>query len=492
MDLSKLSTEDLMALKDKKYSELSTEGLEFLASQQQVKPLPLKKRSETKSVPPPKEFSFREMVGNIPSSGMQFMKDMVYPIMNPVDTAKSLYNIGAGGVQKLIPGEQEQEKYFNQAAQMYSDRYGDWEKFKQTAMQDPVGVLSDVAGVAMGGGAALKGAGTAGKLSAVQKAGNAVGKLGTALDPMNLAFNTAIRPGARAAARLIPSDVPHKLYQSAAKFSTTMSDAERASLAETAMREGIRPSPRGVKKLDKLIKPLEETLGREINKATLKYGDAIPVDALFDHLDSALKKHGGYKLFADRDTDVINGIKQQYLDYMEKQGRGWLTPKEVQDFKIDVYSEVKWDKKNLRAEAAKETALKTIGRGAREQIEKYTPGVAEINKRLGELYELKLPLSRAAARVENKNLLPFDAAMKIGALSGAGYAMGGEAGAKIGAGAGLLGSIGEIPTVKSRAAINLFNAQNRPLIDLFSDPQMRAAVRAALAEAGQLEQNQEK
>src|SRR5436190_4642689 len=53
--------------------------------------------------------------------------------------------VAAGGVEKLIPGEQEHEPYANAVGQFFADRYGSMEAFKKTLAEDPVGFAADLA-----------------------------------------------------------------------------------------------------------------------------------------------------------------------------------------------------------------------------------------------------------------------------------------------------------------------------------------------------------
>lgn len=74
----------------------------------------------------------------------------------------------------------------------YGDRYGSWDNFKQTAMDDPVGVLADLSiPVTLGGTAAVKGAQVLGKTGKLTKTAAMAEKLakglqvtGQSLDPL--------------------------------------------------------------------------------------------------------------------------------------------------------------------------------------------------------------------------------------------------------------------------------------------------------------------
>lgn len=119
-------------------------------------------------------------VTNAPESALQFGKDLVHPIMHPIDTAGSLYDLAKGLVYKMVPGKQEDEATVDAVGKFLADRYGSMEGFKKTIATDPVGVMADVSMVLTGGAAAAaripgKAASTVAKVS--QKAAQAVDPL---------------------------------------------------------------------------------------------------------------------------------------------------------------------------------------------------------------------------------------------------------------------------------------------------------------------------
>lgn len=93
----------------------------------------------------------QETLSNVVPSGKKLIKETADMIMNPVDTAKSLYQLGSGVVQLAIPGEQKNEEVARAAGQYFADRYGSLEKAKESLKNDPVGVLTEVVGVVTGG-----------------------------------------------------------------------------------------------------------------------------------------------------------------------------------------------------------------------------------------------------------------------------------------------------------------------------------------------------
>ena len=123
--------------------------------------------------------SLADLPGNILPSLFKNTADIANVFLHPIDTAKGITGLGAGIVQKFIPGEQDQEVFVDGLINFYKDRYGSLENAKSTIINDPVGVLLDVGTVLEGGGLALRGVGVVSK-------GTKVAKVGRALDPVGV------------------------------------------------------------------------------------------------------------------------------------------------------------------------------------------------------------------------------------------------------------------------------------------------------------------
>lgn len=131
-----------------------------------------------------------QAVDNFVPSAKQFGKDIAEPFIHPVDTAKNLFGLGKGIVQKLIPGEQADEATANAVGKFIMDRYGTAQNRKNTFAHDPVGALGDLSLAFTGGGTAIA------KLPGlVGKAGQAVAKAGNFIDPATLAVKGAGKAG---------------------------------------------------------------------------------------------------------------------------------------------------------------------------------------------------------------------------------------------------------------------------------------------------------
>lgn len=108
--------------------------------------------------------------GNIPSSGYNLVKNVGSALASPIQTLKGIGKTAMGGVQKLIPGQQADEEYFNAFTNSLKERYGSLDNLQKTAVNDPVGFATELLGV-VGGGASV-----AGKSAQFNKAVSTVGK----------------------------------------------------------------------------------------------------------------------------------------------------------------------------------------------------------------------------------------------------------------------------------------------------------------------------
>ncbi len=404
------------------------------------------------------DFSFTEAAKNLPGSIWNFGKTMVQPLIQPVDTAKAVGNVVMGAGEKLIPGVQEHEVYANQVANFFKDRYGSMDKVKRTTMQDPMGVAADFSGLLMG----VPG----------------VTNLGMVADPVNLARNTT----KAAVGKMTGKQTPQNLYESAAKWSTTLPDHKRRALSQTALDHKIMPTTKGVNALDAKISGLNQQLDSLITEATTS-GKTIPKGAVMRHLKDLRQKKGGPLLEAEADLKAIDRVAKRFDENLKRINKDTLTPQELQSLKLDAYEKINWDAKRMTGSPVREDTYKAIARGAKDSIEDLVPGVGPTNKQLGPLYELQPHLQRSANRIGNRNVVSLNAPLNIGA----GSTIGGPLGTAVGAGVSIL----EIPQVKARLALWLNQAKQQGLLgNLFDNNLATTATRQGLFQTGRMSEQQ--
>ena len=210
---------------------------------------------------PEGDFSARRMMGNIPSSMQGYAQDMVSAVTHPVQTAKALGNVAMGAAQLAIPEEQGKEHHARAVAEAIKMRYGSMDAFKATLEHDPVGVIADVSGALMAGGAALSA--VPGKVGQIA---DKAARVGASFDPVSLAANTAKQP-----ARMVPKGVSAELYDRAVKWPTRADvkhgQGTRAKMTDTALREGLTPDDAGIVRMMDIKAELNQKLDAAIDAA---------------------------------------------------------------------------------------------------------------------------------------------------------------------------------------------------------------------------------
>jgi len=131
-------------------------------------------------------------VENIGPSALQLGKDMVQPFAHPIETAKTIGQLGEGLVRLAIPGGNDpSEDMARSVGTFFANRYGGIEELKKTIATDPAGLMADISTILTGGGGiAARAPGMIGKV------GRAVQVAGKISDPVNIAGKTLGTAGA--------------------------------------------------------------------------------------------------------------------------------------------------------------------------------------------------------------------------------------------------------------------------------------------------------
>lgn len=445
----------------------------------------------------PQGFSVAETISNIPSSALQLGKDIVEPILSPIETAKSLGKLGTGALFKanealdeLTPDALDfmSEPLFGDSVlgsenapaaeavgAFIDERYGSLDAFKNTVQQDPVGVLADAAAIFAGGSTLLPKTGKAGRIGA------AVEGVGKAVDPLNIA-TSSVKALAKSG-RIIPEALPAKLLESAVKFRPGVKNAERANMISTSLKQGIMPTVDGLNKITEKIGVLNTRLDKIIDGATTR-GVEIPKGVIFSELKKVRGKLGGVKVDAAADLRIIDQVAKNLNENLKGLKKGKVTPRELQDLKTNAYKKINFDVTQGQAGFAKNEARKGIAKAAKTSLEGIDSSVQPINKDIGNLLELNKELEGVVNKLDNRNLISLDTAAKIGAGAGSGAAAGSPiAGTVIGTVAAVAGN----PRVKARTALVLENIRkNAATVELANNSLPPVLARALATQAGRI------
>lgn len=415
----------------------------------------------------PYSFSPLNMVKNIPGSGAGLVNDTYTALSHPIDTMKGLINIGGGGIQKLIPGEQPLEANWDAAVDYYGDRYGSWENALKSLESDPLGVLTDFSA----------GLGTVGKVGKMDRVTRAAG----AIDPLNATINA----GTTAASGLLGRNRPGQWYQSSAKINPTAKRTPERIQRDinTALDENIMPTEGGLQRIRGIVGDIDARITDAINAAT-DSGGTVNRQALYKHLKQVRQDLGQINIDAPQNLQAIDNIISGFEQHMDAIGKNSLTAMELHNFKKSLYRSIDFDRAQGAALLPREETLKAVARSAREGVEGLVPSedIRALNARQGRLLSLRESIEKPAGRIERRDAIGIGAPIK--ALTG--EAVGGKPGALF----GLMQGIMDAPKPKAWAAIQLHNAQNAGLLGNMSRQLLQPYYRSLLTESGQLYQNE--
>lgn len=411
------------------------------------------------------ESVLKNAVSNIPESSIGFVKDIITPILHPIDTGKAIAGVGAGAIEKIIPGKQEHEVNFDALLGFMKNRYGSVENFKKTVSKDPVGVFGDIASVFTAGGGVVRGLGVASKARSLQTAGKMMTKAGIAADPINV-----VHKGISAVGR----NMPEKMYQSAAKFSTVAGKKERLTMTQLALEKKIMPTYKGLQDLNDRLQKLGNQIDTYITSAD-QSGKQVALGTLFKDFAEIRKNIRQTSTTPQQDIKTINRIQRDIIKMNKDIKRLKLNPSEIQAYKTSIYDDIeRYYKRNAKRPISVKSRM-AIAHNAKNALEDIIPEIKNVNKEYGALKELHEAIEKASARIENRDLMGIGVPIKTGAGAAAGDIVGGMA--------GLLYGILDTPKIKAKLAILLTQLRKKGI----SITPTKTAIELGLFQSGRLE-----
>lgn len=323
---------------------------------------------------------------NFVPSAKQFGSDIVQPVMHPVETAKSLGNLGLGIIQKIIPGEQESEKYADAVGQYFAERYGGVDELKRTMATDPFGFLADASAVLSGGGTlAAKIPGLAGKI------GKMTATAGRAIDPMmapiHAAKGVAKIPGAAATGKVlaqVPSEVVGLFTGTGgAPISEAFSSGRKGGAAGKSFRTNIRG---GAAEAENILQDAKTGLAKMYKQRADAYksgmvdirNDATVLD--YTEVQKALGEaiqdntfHGVPK--SEGAAKALRDVSQEIEDWAQRDPTVFHTPEGLDALKQRIGDLMDWTGGKLDKE---NRAIQSMYNSVKGVIEKQAPAYAKV------------------------------------------------------------------------------------------------------------------
>ena len=291
---------------------------------------------------------------------------------------------GAGGlivglVQKVIPGEQNQEHIVDVVWNDLVDTYGGEAELKRSLVETPGRVIMDAATITTAAGTALKAAGAS-------RAGSVVSNIGKYMEP-----TSPLAVGVRAVERVfIPKGLPQRLYQSSLKIPRKKGVRKQdtllnAGLEYPAWRAGALPTRRGMEALGQKIKGLQDTIDTTIQPGQKLVSTDLVLQRV-DDLRADLVRKGASK----RDLRAIDSVRK---DFENIAPGSFIDAKRAQEIKTGKNTRLK--KMYGEMKSAQIEAEKSIVRGLKEELEDIYPELKTLNAAQGEAIELSNALSNA-------------------------------------------------------------------------------------------------
>ena len=412
--------------------------------------------------------NLNEMLGNIIPSTGQLAMDTTGAFMHPVETLQSLRQVINGMANKTGLWEGYDESSADAFLQYYADRYGGIENIGRTLRGDPAGFVADLAGF----GSMLPG-----------KAGSAL----RAIDPINKITNLGIKAAQKTGKAAAPW-----LTKGWLKSDAKMLIPEYDAIIDTALKRKTLPTEKSIFKLlkDKKAAGKRATaIAREADASGITVSpDTVPklmsplADEIgaYTHLDSV----GNLK--------AMNRVLNKYLrsgDTPEFAPKKDLLPSELQQFKINAYDEIAYNRRNLRgASKATSEAQKALARSAKETLEVIDPRIAEPNRIFGELADLEDPLRKALKNRLGSKMVGLSPLIGANVGGWIGNAVAGPPGAVAGGAIGVGVGILDKPLPKALLG-NAFNAVgNSKILKLFEKNRMPYPITRSLIRASDEEE----
>ena len=270
---------------------------------------------------------FKSAAENLLPSALQFGEDLVQPFIHPIQTAKSLKDLGLGVFQLFVPGEQPEEKVAKAVGQYFADRYGGIDNIKNTFAQDPVGFLADATIVLSGGAGVIAKTGKITKVSSLEKIGDAAKNISQKFDPALVPLKAIRTTGnvAKAVSGVLTgvSDVPIDVAFKSGQKSISLSPEKR--MAAKKFKESMKtPEDPTALVLDakNALRVLEKNKIDDYmqGKAGIN-ASTIPIEA--DDILKALEKtektftENGVLVLSDSAKTVLNRVKKDVDDFVK-------------------------------------------------------------------------------------------------------------------------------------------------------------------------------
>ena len=345
-------------------------------------------------------------------SGKEYLGNTFQAVAHPIQTVQGMGNLAMGGFQKLIPGTQPQEVYADALGEFIQQRYGNFDRARETLKHDPVGLMADASIFLTGGGGAVGKIGQVSKLPKLVSAGRLTAKAGTVVDPL-----TATLRGAQFA-----GTVPSRVLESSMKGSAghainslikptnrQFSYGRNPGLA--VAQEGIVSSSLEelASKTSAKVDELGQKIGLVLNDPKVAT-NRLNLSKSLTPIDTALTKAKQnprtnamvIQRLENLRNDLLGVVVNPDGTTMVTRNLTNLSPAEAFTMKKTIGDLTRWTD-NFSEDGIVNGALKQTYGKIRTAIEQVAPGVKPLNDRYGNLLEASKAAERQAFAAQRRN-----------------------------------------------------------------------------------------
>ena len=320
-----------------------------------------------------------QAISNFPSSFRNVATGAYEAITSPLQTGKTLLDIGAGGLQNILPesivqaiGEDKASREVaNQVGQMYVKRYGGIEQAKRTIANDPAGFMSDMSAVLTAGGGVVP----------------QLGKAASFVDPLSLAAKTVGTVGKVAAPVLgmttgAGSEAIKQAY-GAGKTGGTTAEQFRSNITGTApMTDVLDMAKQNLSNMNQ-AKQAEYRSGMTNIKNDKTVLDFTGIDSAVQNAQNKTSYKG--KVVNERAAKELGDVQAIVEDWKNQTPAEYHTPEGLDALKQrvgDVLEGIPYEQKQARS------AVKGVYDSIKSEIVKQAPAYANVMKGYSEASDL--------------------------------------------------------------------------------------------------------
>lgn len=332
---------------------------------------------------------------NAPASAVQFGRDIVEPILSPIDTARAVVNLGSSVLGKAGITDAD-PTLANQVGEYFANRYGGVDNAMRTFATDPVGMTSDVAGLLTGGGTLVS------KVPKLSRVGKAVETTGRVVDPFNIAAKTTKATGKATAGALgFTTGAGMRAVEESAKAGYEGGKKGQAFVAQMRERE---PVSAVVDEASQAVDVLRQQRGQQYRSGMANVAqdatvlDMAPIRAAFNQLEQVGQFRGrsgtaAPQMLNEPAAGAVSKMNEIISSWEKLDPTEFHTPEGLDKLKQKIYNASKGYQPGTPERLVADQMYKAVRQVVANQAPEYTRVMADYEQATDLLHELEKSLS---------------------------------------------------------------------------------------------------